>query len=243
LGHRLCAEVKVLTDNPKINVNQAIIFDLDGLIIETEAIYCHIWKREFAREGLAFDMAGYQNLIGALHVVNGYRPHQILADHRNNGVTARELLLAVEHEALQTIKNEEAKPGVLQVLDQAAKRGLLLAVGSSSEQDWVHGNLKRLGIFDRFDTIVTADDVNKNAKPAPDIFLKVLENLDVAPQNAIVLEDSNNGVVASHRAGIRVIAVPNEVTLGQDFSLATAIIPSLEDLNLDAYFPAPQTTA
>ena len=53
-----------------------------------------------------------------------------------------------------------------------------------------------------------------------------------------MLEDSNNGVVASHRAGIRVIAVPNEVTTGQDFSLATAILPSLEALNLDDYFPA-----
>jgi len=79
--------------------------------------------------------------------------------------------------------------------------------------------------------------VNKNAKPAPDIYLKVLENLDVAPQNALVLEDSNNGVIASHRAGIRVVAVPNEVTTGQDFSLASAIIPSLEALNLDDFFP------
>ena len=231
-----------MTDNPTNNVNQAIIFDLDGLIIETEAVYCQIWQREFAREGLTFDMAGYQNLIGAHHVVGGYRPHQVMADHLNNGVSARDLLLAVEQEALQTIKNEEAKPGVLQVLDEAAKKGFLLAVGSSSEQDWVHGHLKRLGIFDRFDTIVTAEDVNKNAKPAPDIYLKVLKNLGVAPQNALVLEDSNNGVVASHRAGIRVVAVPNEVTTGQDFSLATAIIPSLEALDLSDYFPEPQTT-
>ncbi len=226
-----------MTDKSLNHQKQAIIFDLDGLIIETEAVYCHIWKREFTRAGLTFDMAGYQNLIGAHHIPNGYRPHEELAAHLNNGVSAQDLRLAVEHEALQTIKNEEAKPGVLQVLDEADKRGFLLAVGSSSEQDWVHGHLKRLGIFDRFTTIVTAEDVNKNAKPAPDIFLKVLKNLNVAPQNAIVLEDSNNGVVASHRAGIRVIAVPNEVTTGQDFSLATAIIPSLEALNLDDYFP------
>lgn len=227
-----------MTSTHTNTINRAIIFDLDGLIIETEAVYYHIWQREFRNQGLAFDMAGYQNLIGAHHVVGGYRPHQVLADHLNNGVSARELRLAVEHEALQTIKNEEAKPGVYQVLDEADKRGFLLAVGSSSEQDWVHGHLKRLGIFDRFDTIVTAEDVNKNAKPAPDIFLKVLENLGIAPQNALVLEDSNNGVVASHRAGIRVVAVPNEVTTGQDFSLATAIIPSLEALNLNDFFPA-----
>ncbi len=227
-----------MTDNSVNHEKQAIIFDLDGLIIETEAVYCHIWKREFAKASLAFDMAGYQNLIGAHHVVGGYRPQQVLADHLNNGVSARELRLDVEREALQTIKHAEALPGVLQILYEAEKRGFLLAVGSSSECDWVHGHLKRLGIFDRFDTIVTAEDVNKNAKPAPDIYLKVLRNLGVAPQNALVLEDSNNGVVASYRAGIRVIAVPNEVTTGQDFSLATAIIPSLEALNLDDYFPA-----
>jgi putative hydrolase of the HAD superfamily len=226
-----------LTDSSVNHVNQAIIFDLDGLIIETEAVYCHIWQREFRKVGLTFDMVGYQNLIGAHHIVNGYRPNQQLADHLNNGVSARELRLAVEREALQTIQHEEALPGVLQVLDEAAKRGVLLAVGSSSEREWVHGHLKRLGIFDRFDTVVTADDVNKNAKPEPDIYLKVLENLDVAPQHAIVLEDSNNGVVAAYRAGIRVIAVPNEVTIGQDFSLATAIIPNLEALNLHDYFP------
>lgn len=226
-----------MTDEQTNHVHQAIIFDFDGLIIETEAVYCHIWQREFRKVGLAFDMAGYQNLIGAHHVIGGYQPHQQLADHLNNGVSARELRLAVEREAIQTIERKEAKPGVLQVLDEAARRGFLLAVGSSSERKWVHGHLKRLGIFDRFDTIVTANDV-ENAKPEPDIYQKVLENLDVFPQNALVLEDSNNGVVASHRAGIRVIAVPDEVTLGQDFSLATAIIPSLEALNLADYFPA-----
>ena len=210
---------------------------MDGLIVETEAVYCKIWKREFAKEGLPFDMAGYQNLIGAHHIVGGFRPQQVLADHRNDGVSARELRQIVEQEALQTILKEPAKPGVLQVIDEAEKRGFLLAVGSSSDHNWVHGNLERLGIIDRFDTIVTVDDVNKIGKPAPDIYLKVLENLGVAPQNALVLEDSNNGVVASHRAGIRVVAVPNEVTTGQDFSLATAIIPSLEALNLDDFFP------
>lgn len=238
MGYWLSPEVIVLTDNLLNHNKQAIIFDLDGLIIESEAVYYQIWQREFAKEGLPFDTAGYQNLIGAHHVVGGYRPQQVLADHLNNGITARELRLAVEREALQTILIEEAKPGVLQVLDEAEKRGYLLAVGSSSERDWVHGHLRRLGIFDRFDTIVTAEDVNKNAKPEPDIYLRVLENLGVAPQNALVLEDSNNGVVASHRAGIRVVAVPNEVTTGQDFSLATAVIPSLEALNLDDYFPA-----
>lgn len=218
--------------------HRAVIFDLDGLIIETESVYSMIWQREFHKAGIAFDLAGYQNLVGAHHVVNGYRPHQVLADHLNNGLSAQEIRRAVEQEARRLIGNGELMPGVVQVLDAAHRRGIHLAVGSSSEQDWVHGHLKRLNIFDRFDTIVTASDV-AHAKPAPDIYLKVLENLSVSPLNAIVLEDSNNGVVAAHRAGIRVIAVPNEVTTGQDFSLAAAVIPSLEALNLDEYFREP----
>lgn len=226
-----------MTDQPNNNHKKAIIFDFDGLIIDTEVVGLQIWQREFDKVGLTFDMAGYQNLIGAHHVIGGYRPHDQLAAHLNNGVSGRELRLAMDLEARETIDKEGAMPGVLQVLDEAARRGYLLAVGSSSDQPWVHGHLKRLGLFNRFNTIVTADDV-QNAKPEPDIFLKVLENLSVEPHNAIVLEDSNNGVVAAHRAGIRAIAVPNEVTLGQDFSLATAVVPSLEELNLSDYFSA-----
>ena len=89
-----------MTNKQANHVNQVIIFDFDGLIIETEAIYCHIWQREFSKVGLAFDMVGYQNLIGAHHVVGGYQPHQELADYLNNGISAQELRLAVEREEI-----------------------------------------------------------------------------------------------------------------------------------------------
>ena len=225
-----------MTQKMHSGLKKALIFDLDGLIIETESAYCRIWQREFCKAGLVFDMKGYQNLIGAHHVADGYRPDEVLAAHLKSGVTAEELLKAVSAEARREISNAEAMPGVMKVLEDAEARGLHLAVGSSSEEYWVHGHLKRLGIFERFGSIVSSSDV-KNAKPAPDIFLKVLEDLGVEAENALVLEDSNNGVVAAHRAGIRVVAVPNEVTRGQDFSLAAAIIPSLEMLDLDAFFP------
>lgn len=217
-------------------INQAVIFDLDGLIINTEVAGYHIWLREFRRAGLEFDKKGYQQLIGTHNLVGGYRPHEHLAAHLGNNVSARELRKAVDLESIQAIEQEGTMPGVLRILEEAKRKGIKLAVGSSSGRKWVHGHLQRLGIFDDFDTIVTSDDT-EHAKPEPDIYLKVLENLNVAPENALVLEDSYNGVLASHRAGIRVIAVPNEVTTGQDFSLATAILPSLEALNLAEYFP------
>ena len=216
-------------------IRQALIFDLDGLIVNTETAGYHIWQREFKRAGLAFDMEGYQQLIGTHHLVGGYRPQEELAAHLGNGISAKELRKAVERESIQIIEQEDAMPGVRQIVEEANRRGILLAVGSSSGRSWVYGHLQRLGLFDQFVTIVTADDV-EFAKPEPDIYLKVLDNLGVAPQNALVLEDSYNGVVASHRAGIRVIAVPNEVTAEHDFSLATAIIPSIEAINLSDYF-------
>jgi HAD superfamily hydrolase (TIGR01509 family) len=225
-----------LTQKIQSNLKKALIFDLDGLIMETEAAYCRIWQRKFRKAGLDFDLKSFQKLVGAHHVAGGYRPDEVLAAHLNNGVTAVELRKAVSIEARREIFHTEALPGVMRVLEDAEARGLHLAVGSSSEEYWVHGHLKRLGIFERFGSIVSSSDV-KDAKPAPDIFLKVLEDLGVEAENALVLEDSNNGVVAAHRAGIRVVAVPNEVTRGQDFSLAAAIIPSLELLDLDAFFP------
>jgi len=77
------------------------------------------------------------------------------------------------------------------------------------------------------------------SKPEPDIFLKVLENLTVLAGRALVLEDSYNGILAAQRAGIRAVAVPNPVTLDQDFSAAEEVLPSLSSLQLEKYFSLP----
>jgi len=96
--------------------------------------------------------------------------------------------------------------------------------------------LRRLGLIENFETIVTFDDVTES-KPSPEIFLTVLARLNVNAEQALVLEDSQNGVLAAKRAGIRVAAVPNGVTAGQDFSLADEVLASLENLDLEKYFP------
>jgi len=122
------------------------------------------------------------------------------------------------------------------LIKNARAAGLRLAVGSSSPAVWVHGHLRRLGLFDNFETIVTFDDV-RESKPSPEIFLTVLDRMNIPAEQALVLEDSHNGVLAAKRAGLRVVAVPNGVTSGQDFSLAEEVLGSLEDLNLVKYFP------
>lgn len=213
---------------------KALIFDFDGLIVDTEAAEMLAWKKEFARHGLDFDMAKYINTIGSNGPEARYeadllaacpdetRSHdQIWADHTRHSI----------EEGLKL----PPLPGVLELIDQAKAMGLLLAIGSSSGDFWIETLAKGLGIYDCFDTVVTFDQV-RLAKPAPDIYLKVLENLKVSPKNALVLEDSYNGVLAANRAGIRVVAVPTILTRHLDFKLAEEVLASLLELKLEKYF-------
>jgi HAD superfamily hydrolase (TIGR01509 family) len=114
----------------------------------------------------------------------------------------------------------------------AVKRhGLKLAIASSSRHDWVDGHAKRLGIFHYFDRVICADDVGAGrTKPNPDLFLLALDQLQVQKNEAVVFEDSPNGVLAARRAGIFVVAVPNPVTARLRIEGADLIVRSLSDL-------------
>jgi len=124
---------------------------------------------------------------------------------------------------------------VVELITKAKQAGLKLSIGSSSPKAWVEGHLQRLRLFDQFDAMATFDDVGVS-KPAPDVFVKALEKLRIGAESALVLEDSYNGVLAARRAGIRVVVVPNPVTLHQDFSMAEEVLPSLQALDLRKYF-------
>lgn len=212
----------------------ALIFDFDGLILDTETPEMRIWQRLFTQAGGEFDVKGYQAIIGT-YGSEIYRPAEELARLLDHGTTPEELWTLVQAKSIEAINQEPALPGVVELIAKAKKAGLSLGVGSSSPRDWVHRHLQRLSLLSQFDTIVTIDDVHVS-KPEPDIFLKVLENLAMPAEHALVLEDSYNGIVAAQRAGIRAVAVPNPVTLGQDFSAAEEVLPSLNALQLEKYF-------
>lgn len=213
---------------------QAIIFDFDGLILDTESPQAEVWFELFKSAGAEFDLKVYNSIIGGFNS-DEYRPEVELAQLLNDGRSPEELLFQVQEAQLERILANPINPGVIEILDDARERGILTAVGSSSPREWVHGHLKRLGLFDQFETVVTYDDVN-NPKPSPEIFELVLKRLGVEADNAIVLEDSVNGVLAANRANIRVVAVPNEVTKVMDFSLANEVLDSLLELDLNKYF-------
>jgi beta-phosphoglucomutase-like phosphatase (HAD superfamily) len=126
---------------------------------------------------------------------------------------------------------QQVLPGILQCIDDAGVLGLKLGVASSSTRDWVSGHLERLGILSRFDCVRCRDDVN-NAKPAPDLYLAVLDCLGVSPSDAVAIEDSPNGVMAAKQAGMRCVAIPNSITATLDLSQADVLLRSLSDVPL-----------
>lgn len=214
--------------------NNALIFDFDGLILDTESPEMRIWERLFTEAGGHFDHQAYLATIGSYNN-SSYEPGVQLARLMDHGTSARQLIARVRRESAEMIAREAPLPGVKALVARAREAGLRLAVGSSSPAAWVHAHLRRLGLFDNFDTIVTFDDVHES-KPSPEIFLTVLARLGIGAEQALVLEDSFNGVLAANRAGIRVVAVPNGVTMGQDFSLAEEVLGSLDALVLEKYF-------
>ncbi|NLE84460.1 MAG: HAD-IA family hydrolase [Chloroflexi bacterium] len=213
---------------------RALIFDFDGLILDTETVEVEIWTEIYAQYGMTFDMEAYQGVIGSSGA-RGFDPAQPLVDREGETRSVAEIRKDFLQTALRYCEKLNPMEGAAELIRGAKADGYLVAVGSSAAHWWLETHLTRLGLIDEFDTIVSSEDV-ENAKPQPDIFLKVLENLSIPPEDALVLEDSNNGVLAAHRAGIRAIAVPNPITKGQDFSLAAAIVPSLAHFNPDLYF-------
>jgi HAD superfamily hydrolase (TIGR01509 family) len=124
-------------------------------------------------------------------------------------------------------------PGVIDYLDSAEDLGLSLAIASSSPENWVRGHLARLGLYDRFDAIKTADDV-KRTKPDPELYFAALNALGVQASEAIVFEDSPNGIRAAKAAGIFAVAVPNKLTAQLKLQEADMRMDSLADLPLKA---------
>ena len=142
-----------------------------------------------------------------------------------------EIWISRRQHYLDSVSEQTILPGVLDFMDQADAAQLKLAVASSSPENWVRGHLTRLGLTDRFQTIKTADDVAKT-KPAPDLFLAVLNEFQIKAEEAIVFEDSPNGILAADAAGIACVAIPNPLTSQLKFEQASLRLASLEDLSL-----------
>jgi putative hydrolase of the HAD superfamily len=127
----------------------------------------------------------------------------------------------------------EVAPGIVGWLDRAAELGLRLAVASSSPITHVGAMLDHAGLRARFEVLATGEEVAAH-KPHPAVYLMALERLGLPAEEAVAFEDTAHGVAAAHAAGLRCVAVPNPHANNARFTVADLLLPSAEDLSLDA---------
>lgn len=210
---------------------KGLIFDFDGLILDTETPEYQALNAAYESFGQHLPVELYGQVVGAQYGQQ-FEPVAHLASLTGKPIDARAFWAQVDRQRMEIIENSPPLPGVTSYLDQAKQRGLKLAIASSSPHSWVDGHLQRLGLFHYFDVLKCQEDV-RQIKPEPELFLAALSALQLQPDEALIFEDSRNGVLAAQRAGIRVVAVPNPVTYHLDTSAASLVLRSLADLSLD----------
>jgi HAD superfamily hydrolase (TIGR01509 family) len=212
---------------------RALFLDFDGLICDTERAVRRSWDETYRELGLVFPPGVWEEIAGR---ADGEA--DALADlSRRLGGPVTDVLRArrlLRKQALSAA--EPLRPGVAALIAEATRRGLTLAVVSSSPRTWVHEHLFRLGVLDRFAVIVCGDDVFRR-KPAPDLYQLALRRTGLTADQVIAFEDSPPGVLAARAAGLQCVAVPSAASSAIGLSHATLVLDSLERYQLDAARP------
>lgn len=206
---------------------KAIIFDMDGLMVDTEPIYKDALQNSARSFGYELDDAFYFTLTG--------RPHNVIREmiheHLGNSFPIDEFWSywpGVFTSRIETYGLHQ-KPGLLELLSYIKQHNLPAAVATSSNRSQAEFCLSAAEISFPFSTIVTGDQIT-NGKPAPDIYLKAARELNISPRHAIALEDSDNGIKAAYHAGMTPIMIPDMKQPGDEVKeIAHAVLPNLNE--------------
>jgi HAD superfamily hydrolase (TIGR01509 family) len=209
-------------------VIQALIFDFDGLMLDTELAEYRSWQDEFQAFGCDFPRALWEECIGTSAT---FDPCELLAQ-RLGGPFDRAIVRERRRARFTTLMAEQTlMPGVMEYIEEAKRRKLKLGVASSSTRSWVAGYLEQFNLLPLFDTVKCSDDVG-TVKPNPTVYREALRAMDVRPEQAVALEDSVNGMAAAQGAGIFCVVVPNEMTRQFSFDHADLRLNSLTEMAL-----------
>ena len=206
---------------------KGIIFDFDGVLVDTEWAIYQSWVHLYAREGQEISIATYAPCLGA-----GYS-HWDPAAHLEK-LTGKKYDWAVETPARQAMLEADLErmglmDGALELLDWCQEQGIALTVASSSSRRWVQGWLEKLGIYSRFAGVFTRTD-GYPVKPNPALFNAARAHMGLAADECLIIEDSENGTIAARNAGIPCVAIPNRMTCASDFSRVAYRCASLQAL-------------
>ncbi|MGI5522396.1 HAD family hydrolase [Micromonospora sp. CA-259024] len=209
---------------------KALIFDFDGLLMDTETTLLESWRWEWRRHGLRLDLAGFFADHGGDANEPRYAALEAAVGPAYDRASSHALRMAYRAEL-----NSALTPaaGIVGWLDRAAQLGLRLAVASSSPISHVGAMLDQAGLRTRFEVLATGEEVPVH-KPDPAVYLLALDRLGLPADQAVAFEDTAHGVAAAHAAGLRCVAVPNPHADHARFTAADLLLPSAADLPLDA---------
>ena len=203
----------------------AVLFDFDGVILDTEWPIYQTWHDLFQREGHPLPPEIYVKCIGS--DFDTWSPEKYLEQLTGKDFDWESENAARQIDIVRAVNTLTPMPGVAELIELTKDKAN--AVVSSSSHDWVDGWLAKVELEQHFDITVCRGDA-KRIKPAPDLYLEAARQLDVNPENCLVIEDSLNGMLSALGAGMQVIAVPNQLTNMLDFSAADWKIDSLAEL-------------
>lgn len=205
----------------------AVLFDFDGILVDTEWAIYQAWLRTFQKHGHDLPLEIYTHCIGSDFAT--WSPKNHLEELSGLNFDWHDLDHSRQEEILRDLENEGPMPGVTDLLNQLILKNIRRAVVSSSSHHWVDTWLEKINCIERFEAVVCRGDAPR-IKPAPDLYLEGARRLKLAPADCLVIEDSLNGIKSAIAAGMTVWVVPNRVTEGLDFSGAERVFPSLGDL-------------
>ncbi len=209
---------------------QAIIFDFDGTIIETEGPDFQTWQETFTDHGGELPAALWVGYIGT--AAGTFDPYRLLEEQIGRRVD-REAIRTIRRQRFrELVAAQPLRPGVEALLDAADVQGIPLAVASSSTRDWVEWNLAERDLRRRFQYVYTVNDVSRG-KPDPELYLMTIAALGVDAAAVVALEDSYNGMLAAKRAGLVCVVAPNAMMSGMAFAEADLVVGSLAEVDLE----------
>jgi HAD superfamily hydrolase (TIGR01509 family) len=205
---------------------EAILFDLDGLMFDSEPHSLASWEAVLHERGVTLDQLTIDSILG-LRIDATART---LIDRYHLPDTVQGLADAkTEYQMAHLAGNVKPMPGLFELLGEIDRRGLKKAIASSGIRRYVEAVLRVSDLLDRFSVIITGDQV-AHGKPAPDVFLAAAKALNVEPQHCLVLEDAPAGVQAAKAAGMTCIAVPDHSVAQLDLSQADRVVASLHNV-------------
>lgn len=218
-----------------MSLPRAVVFDLDGTIVDTEQPSFEAWRRTWADHGHELQLEDWVRCVGTDW--NLFDPLAALGDRVGDGFDATQVQAAKRALEAELVAATVIRDGVEAWLDQADAAGVPVGLASSSPRGWVDDHLARLGLAERFATVQTRTEVGVT-KPDPAAYAAACAALGVEPAAALAVEDSANGLAAARAAGLATVVFPNPVTAGLDLSAADLLVTDLTEWTLDRAWTA-----